>query len=34
MPRSTRAMPFSPQLRKMSVAFDDHGEIVPFRGVT
>ena len=34
MPRSTRAMPFRPQLRKMSVAFDDHGEIVPFRGVT
>ena len=34
MPRSTRAMPFSPQFRKMSVALDDHGEIVPFRGVT
>ena len=33
-PRSMRATAPSPQLRAMSVAFDDHGEIVPRRGTT
>ena len=34
MPRSMRATADRPQLRAMSVAFDDHGEIVPGRGTT
>ena len=34
MPRSTLAIVVSEQLRKMSVAFVLHGEIVPLRGVT
>jgi hypothetical protein len=34
MPRSTRRRVVSPQLWKMSVAFEDQGEIVPLRGVT
>ena len=33
-PRSMRATAPRPQLRAMSVAFDDHGEIVPSRGTT
>ena len=33
-PRSMRRTAASPQLRAMSVAFDDHGEIVPGRGTT
>ena len=34
MARSTRFTPFTPQFLKMSVAFVDHGEIVPLRGDT
>ncbi len=34
VPRSTRTTADSPQLCTMSVAFDDHGEIVPGRGTT
>ena len=33
MPRSMRSMCAKPQLCAMSVALDDHGEIVPMRGV-
>ena len=34
MPRSILRTPPSPQLRAMSVALDDHGEMVPSRGTT
>ena len=34
VPRSTRRTECNPQLRAMSVAFDDHGDSVPIRGVT
>ena len=34
IPRSTRFMPLSEQLRKISVAFELQGDIVPFLGVT
>ena len=34
MPRSTRLMDLRAQLRKMSVAFELHGEMVPLRGKT
>ena len=33
-PRSIRRSASSPQLRAISVAFDDHGEMVPKRGST
>ena len=33
-PRSSRRTAASPEIRAMSVAFDDHGEIVPNRGTT
>lgn len=34
MPRSMRSSADRPQFRAISVAFDDHGETVPKRGVT